>query len=600
MLTQLTIRGLAIIEHLSIDFSDRLNVITGETGAGKSILIKALSLLTGSKASADVVRTGFDMAQVTAAFHLNPSHSAHQVLAELGLAASEMREDLLIRRQVSAKGRSQAWVNDIPVTLGALRQLGDALIDIFAQHENHRFLDPANHLFYLDKFLPRENHSRRYQETYDSAMARLRSIQELVERYENKARERDYLSFRLEELRELEPDATDYEELASYCEKARRAVQETQVVAEAQQIIDAGFHEQPLSQALRDVIRRLGQLKQADPSINELEQAAHEVESQLNDMSYQLGRLISELEFDEGELNRCEERLGAYKDLCRKMGVCDVSELIEEMERLEKELTFLESAETELTEHLTQLAAECRELAELGEKLGRERRKAFTKVQRRIKNELQQLNMKGAFLDAAFVPVQPHASQLELNGFSEGTKNLWQQSWSILGQVNRNGPEKVHFLLAANPGESAKPLAKIASGGELSRIMLGIKKVLSLGAETCVMVFDEIDTGISGQTASIVGSKLKEISKTFQVICISHLAQVAAFGDAHFKVEKSLKRGRTESRIDRLSGEQSAEEIARLLSGEEITAPSLANARQLMQRARQGAPVKPGAMGSQP
>jgi len=292
------------------------------------------------------------------------------------------------------------------------------------------------------------------------------------------------------------------------------------------------------------------------------------------------------LDVDESQLDQWQERLGAYKDLCRKMSVQDIQGLILEKQRLEEEIGFLESAESELIERLVKLAKHCRLLSKFADQLSHERVHAFQKIQSSIRAEFEELDMKGAVLDAEFLPVQQNLASLDLVDFDQKVLDLWSEIAERFTRLNRGGSERVQFLLAANPGEPAKPLAKVASGGELSRIMLGIKKVLSVGADTCVMVFDEIDTGISGKTANIVGAKLRDFAKTFQVICISHLAQVAAFGDSHFKVEKSLNKGRTESRIYRLSQQQSAEEIARLLSGDEITAPSLAHAKQLIEKAR--------------
>lgn len=590
MLTQLTIKGLAIIESLSIEFSNQLNVITGETGAGKSILIKALGLVTGSKASADVVRKGFDAAQVTASFHLPKAHKACDVLLELGLpyGLEGAGEDLIIRRQISAKGRSQVWVNDTPVSLSTLKLLGEALIDIFAQHENHRLLDPHLHLHYLDKFLARGDVLEVYEQAYDESQKQLKEIYALTERYQQRARERDYLSFRLKELQKLDPSQSDFDELSAYCERAGRAYEETKIIDESQQILDSGFQDKPISQALREIIKRLEKMSHPNSGsvISEIVSTARDVEAQLNDMSYSLGKLMSELDIDESQLDQWQERLGAYKDLCRKMSVQDVHSLLAERDRLEEEIGFLESAESELIERLAKLAKQCRILSKFAAQLSQERADAFQKIQSSIRNELEQLDMKGAILDAEFLPVQQTLASLDLNDFDQKVKDLWAEIAERLTRLNRFGSEKVQFLLAANPGEPAKPLAKVASGGELSRIMLGIKKVLSVGADTCVMVFDEIDTGISGKTANIVGAKLRDFAKTFQVICISHLAQVAAFGDSHFKVEKSLNMGRTESRIYRLDPQQSAEEIARLLSGEEITVPSLAHAKQLIEKAR--------------
>lgn len=589
MLTQLSIRGLAIIEKLSIDFSPRLNVITGETGAGKSILIKALGLVTGSKASADSVRSGFDDAQVTAIFRLTDGHRGYELLEQLGLS-SLLDEDrnLIVRRQVTAKGRSSAYLNDTPVTLQVLKQLGDSLVDILSQHENHRLLDASQHIYYLDKFLPKKNCLVDYQRLYDDATELVRDVEALVTQLQTRMRERDYLSFRLKEINALEPSIEDYNELEVYCNQAGKGLALKQDLEAVIAILDSGYQGRSLGEAFHDVRRLLAKIDSESfrQLGTELSESNESVECVVNDMSYSLGKYIASLDFDEKQLLEKKNRLADYKDLMRKLGVYEVSDLEKHTALLRSQLEFIESAGEQITRKLFDLKQLTVQIITVANSLKNERRKAFEKVKHAIKSELTALHMKGASLEVEWSGVSTSVSQLNLEGLDSKLSSMWQDTVRGLSQVNRMGSEKLQFLLAANPGEAAKPLSKVASGGEISRIMLGIKKVLSAGAETCVMVFDEIDTGISGKTADIVGGKLKQMSETFQVLCISHLPQVAAYADTHFKVEKQVKKRRTESKINELSKKESAEEIARLLSGDVITRPSLANARQLIESAQ--------------
>jgi DNA repair protein RecN (Recombination protein N) len=589
MLTQLSIRGLAIIENLSIDFSSRLNVITGETGAGKSILIKALGLVTGNKASADSVRAGFGDAQVTAIFRLSDGHRGYELLDELGLS-SLLDDDghLIVRRQVTAKGRSSAYLNDTPVTLQVLRQLGESLVDILSQHENHRLLDASQHIHYLDKFLPKKNRLAHYQRLYDEAMELLRDIESLVTQFQTRMRERDYLSFRLKEINVLEPSKEDFNELEGYCHIAGKGLELKHDLESIIAILDSGYQGRSLGEAFHDVRRLLAKIDSENFRRlgTELSESNESIECMVNDMSYSLGKYMAGLDFDEKQLLEKKNRLADYKDLMRKLGVYEVSELEKHAAQLRSQLEFIESAGEQITQKLFDLRKLMDQLVTSANALKKERRKAFEKVRYAIKSELTALHMKGASLEIDWSGVSSHVSELDLDGLDPKLSLMWTDVVGALSQVNRMGAEKVQFLLAANPGEAAKPLSKVASGGEISRIMLGIKKVLSAGAETCVMVFDEIDTGISGKTADIVGGKLKQMAESFQVLCISHLPQVAAYADTHFKVEKHVKKRRTESRINELSKKESAEEIARLLSGDVITRPSLANAKLLIESAQ--------------
>lgn len=591
MLTRLDIRGLAIIESLSIEFASSLNVITGETGAGKSILIKALGLVSGAKASSEVVRKGFDCATVVACFQVDASHPVMGDYLELGLPIEKHAKqvELIVRRQIHSKGRSQAWVNDVPISLHALRKLSSSLIDIFAQHETYRFLDANLHLYYLDKFIEEPGVISTYERAYQSLQADISRVKQLVERFSSKFKERDYLEFRRQEIERLAPSKLDYNQLESYVSSAQEGLQRSKVLLQLQELVDNGFSGRPLSNALSEVKKSLDKLQRSSPTekqISSLIEMASQAGSLIDELSYELGRLLATTEVDDSGFEKAQDRLGAYKDLIRKLGVADAEALELESQRISEELAFVEQGEDELRVLLSSIEKGVSQVLDLASRLTRIRDAAFKHIKRRVEDELAELNMKGARLELEFSLINQNHSDIL---FPEVLQDL-QQRWKILeleiARLGRSGTHKPQFLLAANPGEPAKSLAKVASGGELSRIMLGIKKVLSLGAQSCVMVFDEIDTGISGQTASIVGLKLAELAKDFQVLCISHLPQVAAYAQSHFRVEKIVSQGRTESNIVKLDSLESQTEVARLLSGDEITGPSLQNAKLLIEKAK--------------
>ncbi|MBC7530261.1 MAG: DNA repair protein RecN [Oligoflexus sp.] len=591
MITQLTIRGLAIIEELHIDFSPRLNVITGETGAGKSILIKALHLLLGAKADAEVIRHGFDKAFVSARFLLPRSHPAVEYLNEHGLWHDEHDlTEIILRREITNKNRSQAWMNDQSITQTTLRELGQNLIDIYGQHENHRMLDPATHIDYIDQFLDKPALKHSVVNSMSQVSSLYQDIRKRLEQFLTRRREQDYLQFRFKELEEFEPSAEDHAEITRICTEAKQYMQEQKALQQLQMIQDESYNGKSISAAVRDILRisDSSKLIKASPELSGVIDQLRDVGSIFDEMSYHVGRIVEDQDLSEEALETHESRLAEYQRLFRKLGVRTIEEMMEEYERLDQELSYVRVAPDELADKVKTLLKQLVDVDKVGRQLSAARQKAADQARKKIESELHDLNMAGAKINFEFQPIRQTIPELDLLDFSEETKKNWAKCVDILSENSRLGREKGQFLLAANPGEGFKPLAKVASGGEISRIMLGFKKILSAGANTCVMVFDEIDTGISGHTADIVGSKLKGLSDSFQVICISHLAQVAAYGDAHFKVEKVQKKGSTESNIFRLDAPQSESEIARLLSGMKVTPSSLQNARQLISAAQKG------------
>ncbi|SME89981.1 DNA repair protein RecN [Pseudobacteriovorax antillogorgiicola] len=584
MLHSIYIRGLAVIDELSIEFSSQLNVITGETGAGKSILIKALSLILGGKGSPDVVRKGMDQAVVSAVFQLPADHQAFEQLTASGLPMPSEESDLILRRQISTKGRSQAWINDVPVTLSILKSVGIHLIDVFGQHDNHKLLDPQYHSHYLDQFLSQNEIVKRYQKDYQRLSADVRNLRKAIEHYQTKLRDRDYIEFRKAELDQLDPTTENYYESRDFLVNSKAGIAQHEALRCVEDIMDRGFQGKMLAEAFQEIIRHLQ--KFSDDHF--LLEQAHNIEEQLNQYSFEVGKEIGKTDVNERDIELAKDRLNRYHELFHKLNVRDIEGLMANYEQLCSELDFLDSGASEINQNLKLIAQQAESLQKLGTRLSQYRQKAFQRIHRQIKQELTQLNMKGAELTLQMLPWEYKSPSLDASWFTDEQRELWAMVQDVMSQCGPDGMERVQFLLQSNPGDEPKPLSKIASGGEISRIMLGIKKVLSEGAHTCVMVFDEIDTGISGQTANIVGAKLSEISKRFQVICISHLPQVAVYGDCHFKVSKSIVKGRAESKISRMNREQCLEEVARLLSSGEITKSSLQNARDLFKVSQRG------------
>lgn len=589
MITHLSIRGLAIIEELNIEFSPQLNVITGETGAGKSILIKALHLLLGVKADPDVIRRGFERAHVAASFQLPWEHASVHLLEQHGLVSKESQTlDIILRREIQQKGRSQAWVNDQPITQALLKELGQTLIDIYGQHENHRMLDPSTHVEYIDQFLKDQKLKDQLTEAMLQLQSQLSGLRKRLDQYHAKKKEQDFLQFRYDAIAIFDPSLEDYAKTIQVCQEASRFASEQKIMEQAQYICDEGYQGRGLSSAINELIKLCEQSKilYEDTDVQGSLQPLKELAPILDELSYHLGRAGTARDLDEEEVEAYQNRLAGYQSLFRKAGVRSIEELMAEYDRIGRELSFAHLDPEELAEELRGLHTRAKAVDKLARRLSQERRKAAQKAVGDVEKELHDLNMKGARIDFEFQDVRNSIPDLDLRDFDVSIVSLWQASADILSETSRYGREKGQFLLAANPGEGFKALAKVASGGEISRIMLGFKKALAVGATTSVMVFDEIDTGISGHTAHIVGKKLKDLARRFQVVCISHLPQVAVYNDAHFRVEKAQKGKSTESRIFRLSPSQSEEEIARLLSGDQVTHSSLAHAKQLISAAK--------------
>lgn len=585
MIHNLSIQGLAIIDSLSIDFSKGFNVITGETGAGKSIMIRALNLLMGAKASAETVRQGFPQAVISGTFRVPTRHPACLLLANLGIPLEEFEANqkisVIVRRQVTVKGRSQSWVNDIPVTAHVCRELGATLIDVFGQHENQRLLDLASHTHYLDSFLKDQSLPRSLKRINEEITTLLSGLGELLELYNERSRDRDYLTYRLESLKEFKPNLDDFSEVSELSGRAKDQVEMRDALQASLSTLNSAGGES-LAVFLREVGKNLG--KKEIPILETLKDKAYELAENLDDFNYQLEKQLASLDFDETAVDEARARLAAYQDLFRKYAVLEIDALLNATQKMEEELGFIDSAEMQMGEELTKLEALTANLIAEANVLSVGRRQAAKTIKKRVEEELQDLAMKGCSFGVEFSEVKRNLAPLSFN-LSEELNGRWERLNRVLSTCGEHGLERAQFLLSSNPGEPQLPLAKIASGGELSRIMLALKKTLAADADTCVLVFDEIDAGISGSVADVVGKKMQELAQDFQVICISHLPQVAVYADSHLLVHKAKKGERTETSIVKLTSDQSAHEIARLLSGEKVSETSLANARSLIKKA---------------
>lgn len=556
MLTSLHIENIAVIERAEVEPQAGLNVLTGETGAGKSMVIDAINAVLGERISRDVVRTGSSEAKVTALFSsISPRTCA--ALEELGYPPDEDGM-LLIQRTISAEGKGSCRINGQPATVAVLRSVGRLLVNIHGQHENQALLAPEKHVDYLERLCGLLPLHEEFSAAYRDYTALRRQLEQTVMDDGEKARRLDILRFQIEEIEAASLRPGEEEELKNQRELYRNAEKIAVSLAAAKELLsgseEGGGAIPLLSQAS-------GELRDAGRYVEELAGLSGRVESllyELEECGSDLRDFLSHLEFEPGELERVEERLAEIHRLTAKYGP-DESAVLDYMERARQELESIEMSD----ELAARLEADCERARDVtmqaAQRLSDARKSAAADFARRVGEELSFLDMPGVRLEVLVEPVELYAG----------------------------GIDRIEFQIAANPGEPPKPIAKIASGGELSRIMLAIKSVMADADDIDTLIFDEIDTGISGRAAQKVGYKLRQIGKGRQVICVTHLAQIAAQAHYHFLIAKTVRDSRTYTQVLPLDQAGREKELARIIGGEPTPA-AMEAAREMLARTENG------------
>ncbi len=567
MLTCLRIRDLAIIDQLEVELGPGLNVVTGETGAGKSILVDALELVLGGKGKPELVRTGAAQAEVEALFDLGEDRALQAKLKELEV---EGDGELVIRRVLSPNGRSRAYVNGRMASAQQLAELVRGLADISSQHEHHTLSNPSTHLGYLDAFAglieQREAGARAYAAVKQAHLA----LREFERGLGERAQREDLLRYQVREIEEVMPRPAEEAELGEQRDRLKHADTLQRLAGEAAETLYE--RDGSVSEALAQVALRVREAAELDPSLRELAQQLENANAQLEEAARELGRYTRTIHSDPEALTGLEERLHALHRLKRKYGGT-----------LEAVLQHLEQSKRELAawvdhEHTSDSlrAVYDRTLAEAAagaRTLSAARKRAAVELAKAISKELGSLGMGGARIEVDVSPLEGRSGEIEIDG----------------ARLCAHGLDRAEFLIAPNRGELARPLTKIASGGELSRAMLAIKRVLAGLGPAGMYVFDEVDSGVGGAVAEVIGRKIKDVSEHRQVLCITHLPQIAVFADHHYKVEKAVVGERTQSRLRKLSKREQEEEIARMLGGLRITAKTRAVAAEMLKDARASA-----------
>ena len=561
MLKFLRINNIALIPSLEVELGPGLVLLTGETGAGKSIVIDALSLLLGERASPELIRTGEDRAVVEAVLE---TAGASELLDERGLPTDG--DEIVIRREIQATGKGRATVNGALVPVSLLRDLAPHVAVIHGQHEPQGLLDPATHLDVLDHFAGLDS-GRSIGEFFRD----LRAADQAVEKHRGDRREaerrREMLEYQASEIEKagLAPG----EEEALRVEKARQANAGRLAALSGESYALLYDDEEAVLGRLAQVYKRVDELAEIDPDFRPFAEGRREILAPLEDLALRLRDYQERLEVSPGRLDEIESRLAVLDRLKKKYGAT-VDDVIAFGERCRRELESVgtpEEQERLLVERRDRVAGLYLDRARA---LSKKRRAAAVELRKRVQAELGQLAMEKTRFDVAFEPADAEAATAD--------PSLWTE----------RGLERAEFLLSPNPGEDLRPLAKIASGGELSRLMLAIKSVIGRDAPGLTLVFDEVDSGIGGRVAEVVGRKLKAVSARCQVLCVTHLPQIAALADQHLSVRKQVAKGRTVTLVERLDDDTRVEEVARMLGGETITATARDHAREMLKQSLRG------------
>ena len=551
MLEVLHIENIAIIEEADIRFEAGFNALTGETGAGKSIVIDALSAVLGQRTSRELIRTGADKAFVSAIFSgVEPS-----LLAELGITPEE-DGSLLLQREIHSDGKSVCRIGGRPVTVGQLKALGSRLLNIHGQHDGQQLLDEEEHLRFLDSFGRTERLFNAYTEKYNHFTEIQRKMQSLQMDESEKARRVDTLTYQIGELERAQLRAGEEEELSARRNLLRNAEKFISAVSEADYALNGDDSGDGALGLLRRAQDAIGAVRHLDDGYAALYQRLEALYSEAYDVAATVEDRRESFDFSPNELDEVESRMDQLYRLKKKYGP-SVEDMLAYLDRCRAELEQIEYAGDTLIRLERELAKAEQAALDAAERLSQGRRQAVEQLSAQILEELRQLDM-GKIRFAADMAEKP---------------------------LGPDGIDQVRFLMSANVGEELRPIHKIASGGELARIMLAMKNVLSEQDMVGTMVFDEVDTGVSGRAAQKVAEKMARISRRKQVLCVTHLPQLAAMADTHFSVEKGEQNGRTYTAVQRLDREQRRQELARLTGGSHVSQTMLDGAEELLAEA---------------
>ncbi len=564
MLKSLYIKDYALIESIKIEFGSGLNIITGETGAGKSILIDAMNLLLGERASTDVVRKGASKSIVEAEFDVTKNKKVKYLLEENEI---DFTDELIIRREISLKGSNRCFLNDTPVTLNLLKETGNFLVDLHGQHEHQSLLRVETHIDFLDEFHNNSESLQKYKNEFIALNELLSRLKELRNREELIKQKRDLYSFQIKEIDAVSPEEREDERISAelnILENSERILELTTAINNALYNSE-GCAFDNLNRAKTD----LSTLLKIDPSLKEVVDELETAIALVNDVNSNILRYQSKVELEPEKLDTLRIRLSAINMLKKKYGG-SLQSLVEYRNKIGAEFELAENFETEINNLLKLITDKRTSAGNYAAELSTIRIEAAKKITKEVSAALTELGISNSKFE---VSIKQTLADNDEEFITYKNKNY---------KYDSSGFDKVEFFISMNLGEDLKPLVKVASGGEVSRIMLALKSSLARNDKLPILIFDEIDTGISGRIAQKVGNKLKSLSAFHQIIAITHLPQIAGFGNNHYLVEKKTIDNRVVSRIKLLTEEERVTEIAKLISGEKVSETSIRSARELI------------------
>ncbi len=554
MLKELSIKNVAVIDSLNVEFGSGVSVLTGETGAGKSIIIDSINMILGDRANKELVRYGKDKAVVQAVF--NAPQVVCEILEDNGIDVDD--DEIIITRQLTSEGKSTARINGMVVTLNVLREIADCLINIHGQHDNQALLTPSKHISFLDAYAENGVYISQYREILLKKNEIEKKIKSLEMDEQEKMQKIDLLEYQINEIKKASLEKGEEEDLKEQREIYNNAEQITNAVGEAYQNIYGGDEVQSAYDGISIAVNSLSKISDLNPQLKTMYDSLNTIMYSLEDTAHEIKDFGDGIEFDEQTLNDIEERLDMISRLKRKYGG-SVEAVLEHLKNAESELSDIQFSDEKINELNEELKKVVEELQIQGKVLTDRRRIAASILEEGIEKALHELNME---------------------------RSKFCVNIETADMFYDNGMDKVEFLISTNPGEPLKPLVKIASGGELSRVMLAIKSMLADSDGVDTLIFDEIDTGVSGRAAMSIAKKLSVIGKDKQVICITHLPQLTAAADNHYLIKKDTDGEMASTILEELDDNGRELELARIIDGGEVSELALSHAKEMLKTAR--------------
>lgn len=565
MLKSLEIKDYALIEHLQVEFGEGLNIITGETGAGKSIIVDAMGLLLGGRASTEVIRKGAAKSFVEGFFNIKDNAKVKKLLLNNDV---ETTNELIIRREISLKGANRCFVNDSPVPLTFINQLGDLLIDLHGQHEHQSLLRSETHIDFLDQYVDNNLLLAEYRKTFNDYQKKIDELKTLKKKEKSLNEKKEFYSFQIKEIDSVSPKENEDDELSNELKILENSERLLELTTSIYQTLFEG--ENSVQDILSEANRKLGELELIDKTFSVTEKESRNILSQINDIAETIRSYNSKIDIEPKHLEEVRQRLGTLTLLKKKYGG-SIQAILMHRKKIGEELSLAENFSKKIKEIKNEIEKSRDNCGNLAIDISNKRKSKIPLIEESINKTLNELGIEHSSFNVKIE--RSLAVDEDPNYILSNNKKI---------KITNNGCDEVEFFISTNIGEDVKPLIKVASGGEISRVMLALKSVLAKTEALPVLIFDEIDAGISGRIAQKVGKALEELSQSHQIIAITHLPQIAGNAHHHYAVNKKLVGDRVVSSINKLDNNQRVNEIAKLMSGEEITEASIKGAKELI------------------